>query len=306
LVDEWHCVWYSEKTARSHEKAVRDMQICKTELKRLMRLWFANTARLLFWQRDEAVRELETQLMSLFLEICGKEAYHSACMECLDATASAQTVADCSMLKLSSSGLTRENASFFDMRADSLKHYQISEQQTFDGDILFMDTAQAIIEGDPGALRLGALLNWLPMGKETSADAAIRYWTVLAYTGELFPMQALEYAYTKQGCTAEAALWRAVSEIFREADRRYTITIPADLAQSYDEKSCNVAQVILAVRRCCMDDNQELLPIPRILYAIDSEDDVYTKLENLYAPPEAYHSLLVRQSRKNTIRGFAP
>ena len=278
------------------------MQICKTELKRLMRLWFVNTARLLFWQRDEDMRELETQLMSLFLNICGQAAYHSACMECLDDTASAQTVADCAMLKLSSSGLTKENASFFDMRSDSLKHYQISEQQTFDADILLMDTAQAIIDGDPGALRLGALLYW----QQSEEQAAIRYWTVLAYTGELFAMQALEYAYTKMGHTEQAELWKAIREIFQEADRRYIITVPEDLARCYGEQACNIAQVILAVRRCCADDNQELLPIPRLLYAIDSDDNVYTKLENLYAPPETYHSLLVRQSRKSTIRGFAP
>lgn len=278
------------------------MQICKTEQKRLMRLWFANTARLLFWQRDEAMRELESQLMSLFLEICGKEAYHSACMECLDATASAQTVEDCAMLKLSSSGLTKENASFFDMRSDSLKHYQINEQQTFDADILLMDTAQAIIDGDPGALRLGALLHWQQPEEQA---AAIRYWTVLAYTGELFAMQALEYAYARMGRMEQAALWQAIREIFQEADRRYIITVPEELARRYGEQASNMAQVILAVRRCCADDNQELLPIPRLLYAIDSEDDVYTKLENLYAPPEAYHSLLVRQSKKSTIRGFA-
>ena len=281
------------------------MQICQTELKKLMRLWFSNTARLLFWQRDRDLRDLEVQLMSLFLEICGKEDYLDACMDCLDETASASTVADCAMLKLSSGVLSRENACFFDMRADSLKHYKITELQSFDADILFLDTAQAIIDGDPGALRLGALLNWLHVAKEASEEAAIRYWTVLAYTGEQFAMEALAYAYGKQGNQEEAVLWRGVQEICQEADRRYMITVPEELAQRFSDKVVSVAQVILAVRRRCADDNQELLPIPLLLYAIDSDDDVHTKLENLYAPPETYHTMLVRQNRgSHKIRGF--
>ena len=41
-----------------------------------------------------------------------------------------------------------------------------------------------------------------------------------------------------------------------------------------------LAQVILAVRRRCADDGQELLPIPLLQYAIDSREDVAVKLQN--------------------------
>lgn len=281
------------------------MEICQTERKRLMRLWFSNTARLLFWQRDSRMCQLERKLMTLFLEISVQEGYFDACMEALDMTASAQTVADCAMLKLTSGVLTQDNACYFDMRSDSLKHYSIGQLQSFDEDILCMDTAQAVIEGDPGALRLGALLNWLRIGQDASREAAVRYWTILAYTGEFFAMQALAYAYEQEGKPEEAALWKAVQEICREADRCYTITVPEQLWQRFGEKAGNVAQVILAVRRRCADDNQELLPIPLLMYAIDSDDDINTKLGNLYAPMETYHGMLVRQTKgKNTIRGF--
>ena len=281
------------------------MQICQTEWKKLMRLWFSNTGRLLFWQRDDRMRQLEDQLMALFLEISERGAYHDRCMEALDMTAAAQTVADCAMLKLTHNVLTGDNACFYDMRSDSLKHYDVREVQNFDLDILCMDTAQAVIDGDPGALRLAALLNWLQIGADSSRAAAIRYWSILAYTGEFFAMQALAYAYHLEGNEEEAALWQAVHEICLEADRRYTITVPEHLWQRCGEEAGNVAQVILAVRRRCADDNQELLPIPLLLYAIDSDDDVHTKLENLYAPPETYHSMLVRQTKgRNKIRGF--
>ena len=270
-----------------------------------MRIWFTNTSRLLFWQRDNYLRDLEVRLMNLFLEICGEENYHDACMECLDVTASAQTVADCAMLKLSNSVLTRDNAGFFDMRADSLKHYGINELQTFDADILCMDTDQAIIDGDPGALRLGALLHWLRIGDESNPDAALRYWTVWHIPENFFAMKALAYGYGKQGKREESALWDAIHEICWEADRRYTISVSEDLFERFGDEAGSTAQVILAVRRRCADDNQELLPIPLLLYAIDSDDDVNTKLQNLYAPPETYHTMLVRQSRgRNKICGF--
>ena len=85
-----------------------------------------------------------------------------------------------------------------------------------------------------------------------------------------------------------------------------TITVPLEYLEQCGEEAGNIAQVILAVRRRCADDEQELLPIPLLLYAIDSEDDVRTKLQNLYAPPETYHTMLVRQKcGKNKIRGFA-
>ena len=281
------------------------MEICQTERKRLMRLWFANTGRLLFWQRDSHMRQLEERLMALFLQINERSAYQDVCMEALDMTASAQTVADCAMLKLTNGVLTQDNASYFDMRSDSLKHYKIEELQSFDQDILCMDTAQAVIDGDPGALRLAALLHWLQIGQDTSRMAAIRYWTILAYTGEFFAMQALIFAYEQEGKPEERDLWKAVHEICREADRRYTITVPEEYWKTYGEKVGNVAQLILAVRRRCADDNQELLPIPLLMYVIDGDDDVNAKMANLYAQPDSYHRMLVRQSKgKTTIRGF--
>ena len=60
----------------------------------------------------------------------------------------------------------------------------------------------------------------------------------------------------------------------------------------------DTAQTILAVRRCCADDEKELLPIPLLQYAIDSPEDVMTKLHNLYAPPETYHAMLARQKKR--------
>ena len=125
----------------------------------------------------------------------------------------------------------------------------------------------------------------------------MRYWTVLAYTGDRLSMQALEYAYAQQGNSEKAALWQQVRNICLEADRQFTITVPGQFLETATQETLEVAQVVLAVRRRCADDEKELLPIPLLQYAMDSQDDVETKLRNLYASPDTYHAMLAYQTR---------
>lgn len=270
----------------------------RTQLKQLMRLYFTTTGRLLFWQEDADLNQIRQQILSLLLSILGKEEYREDCAHILECTAPLQTLEDCAMLKLSDTVIPRQQLSYYDMKADSLRLYQVRQTQSFDMDVLLMDNRQAVIDGDPGALRLGACLSWLGLDSRSSAEAALRYWTVLAYTGDYFAMQALEYAAVQRGAHADASLWRTVREIFEESDRQFTITVPERFLTEADPAAVNTAQVILAVRRRCADDGQELLPIPLLQYAIDSKEDVATKLQNLYAPPETYHTMLAKQSRR--------
>lgn len=192
------------------------------------------------------------------------------------------------------------------MKADNLKYYQVQETQVFDMDILLMDNRQAVIGGDPGGLRLAACLSWLGLDPESSPEVALRYWKVLAYTGDYFAMEALEYGYRQQGAADQAALWHTVRELFTEADRNFTITVPERYLESADKEAVNIAQVILAVRRRCADDGQENLPVLLLQYAIDSKDPVEVKLQNLYAPPQEYQNLLTgRKQRVTRPLGFA-
>ena len=199
-----------------------------------------------------------------------------------------------------------EASSFFDMKADNLKYYEIRETQVFDMDILLMDNRQAVIKGDPGGLRLAALLSWLGLDSDSGPETALRYWKVLAYTGDYFSMEALEYAYTQRGETEQAALWHTVREIFAEADRNFTITVPEYYAETADQEAVHTAQVILAVRRRCADDDTELLPVLLLQYAIDSKDELDVKVRNLYAPDQAIQNLLTSKKQRNTRPlGFA-
>lgn len=275
-------------------------------LKKIMRRYFINTARLLLWRENQALEDLERQILDLMLAVQGKGEYRDACLQVLADTESLQTLADCNMLKLSMGELSVEASSFFDMKADNLKYYQIQETQVFDMDILLMDNRQAVIEGDPGGLRLAACLSWLGLDPESSPEVALRYWKVLAYTGDYFAMEALEYACAQRGETAQSALWHTVREIFTEADRNFTITVPEHYLEIADKEAVNTAQVILAVRRRCADDGQENLPVLLLQYAIDSKDELEVKLQNLYAPPQEFQNLLTRnKQRKTRPLGFA-
>lgn len=269
------------------------------ELKLIMNCYFQSTGRLLFWQRDEAMQVLEDKILEFLLTVMGKIQYLESCKALLDEVAPMQTISDSAVLKLSDSLVDRNLVSYFDLKADALRRYEIAQNQMFDMDILLMDNRQSVIDGDPGALALGACLSWLGLDPESSPAAALRYWTVLAYTGDRFAMQALQYAYARQGDESNAQLWEQILQIFCETDRLFTITVPAHFLNELRQDAVDTAQVILAVRRKCADDNQELLPIPLLQYAIDSHEDVATKLQNLYAPPETYHTMLARQTHKD-------
>lgn len=275
-------------------------------LKKLMRRYFITTGRLLFWLGNPAKDDLEEKILDLMLAVQGKPEYKPACLGVLEQTRELQTLADCNVLKLSMGSLTVDQSSYFDMKADNLKYYEVTENQVFDMDILLMDNRQAVIDGDPGALRLAACLSWLGLDPESTPEAALRYWQVLAYTGDYFAMEALEYAYAQRGEGEKSDLWKQVREIFAEADRNFTITVPEHYLAEADKEAVNTAQVILAVRRRCADDGQEMLPVLLLQYAIDSREDVAVKLQNLYAPPEAYQAMLTHSTRR-TIRplGFA-
>lgn len=281
------------------------MELDRHLLKKIMRRYFINTARLLFWRNNGALDALERQILDLMLAVQGKTEYREACLQVLADTAQLQTLADCNVLKLSMGELSVEASSFFDMKADNLKYYEIQETQVFDMDILLMDNRQAVIEGDPGGLRLAACLSWLGLDSESSPDVALRYWKVLAYTGDYFAMEALEYAYAQRLEADQAAMWHRIREIFTEADRNFTITVPEHYLESADKEAVNTAQVILAVRRCCTDDGKERLPVLMLQYAIDSKDELDVKLQNL-APSQAFRNLMDgRKKQKTRPLGFA-
>lgn len=266
------------------------------ERKQLLSYYFNATGRLLYWQRSGAMKALESRILSLLLTVLGKTEHLEACEQILDEIAPMQTVSDSAALLMDDDLVRPELVSYYDLKSDALNRYKITSTQLFDMDILLMDNRKSVLDGDPGALSLGACMSWLGLDPESTPAAAIRYWTVLAYTGDRLAMTALHYAYTQQQDAENALLWQQILQIFDETERLFTITVPEHFFRECSQKAVDIAQVILAVRRKCADDEKELLPIPLLQYAIDSKEDVATKLQNLYAPPETYHTMLARQA----------
>ena len=279
--------------------------INQSELKQIMRYYFQTTGRLLFWQRNAGMEALENQILDLLLAILNKTEYRDACRKVLKDVASVQTASDCSVLKLSDSLVADDLVSYYDMKCDIIRKYKIQENLSFDMDIVLMDKRQWVIDGDPGALALGAWIGFLELDPAYGKTAAMRYWKVLAYTGDRLSMRALIYAYNQQGDEKMATYWQQVWEICREADHQFTITVPGEFLDKCDKEALETAQIILAVRRRCADDEKEPLPIPLLQYAMDSHDDVNVKLSNLKASPYAYYAMLADQTeREHKTVGF--
>ena len=98
-----------------------EMTLDRRLLKKIMRRYFINTARLLLWRRNEALDVLEQQILDLMLAVQERQEYRDACLQVLEDTAQLQTLSDCDVLKLSMGDLSVEASSFFDMKADNLK-----------------------------------------------------------------------------------------------------------------------------------------------------------------------------------------
>lgn len=279
------------------KKNEKTNQLNRSQLKDLMQLYFTTTGSLLCWKPDQDFQALEEQVLDLILAIHGKEEYRAACLEIIRETDSLQTVMDCTMLRLAEDVISKDKRHYFEMKAEALREYKVESPATFDLELMVMDNRQDVLEGEQGAIRLGAMLSWLGIDRKSSPEAAIRHWTLLAYTGDYFAMRALEYAFVHKGNRSRAAMWRTVREICEEADRQFTITVPTEYLRKNEGTATDTAQLILAVRSRCAGNEGKKLPIPMLQYVIESQEDLGEKLHNLYADPETYHILLVQQSR---------
>ena len=266
--------------------------------KRIMKAFFANSGRLVCCRPSEEVRELSDRILGLILDISGKPELGSACTRILRQTDIVQTVADCALLGADDLPVAEEQRIYLHMKARRLEHFEVQRQDCFDRTILTRDTLQTALRGDVDALRLCACLDWL----EGNRERAIRCWTILAYTGEQFTMEALEYACGRMENPAGAAMWKQVRQICQDADQQFSMSVPKDQS---DRNAAETAQLILAVRARCGEMQGSGLPMAMIQYAIDSSDDLRTKIRNLYQAAQPYTLMLADQrQREDKKYGF--
>lgn len=269
--------------------------------KMIMKAYYANAGRLACCRPSDASRQMSGQIMELVLDIFGRRDLVDRCMNILSVTDVLRTAMDCVLLGADELPVPEEYRCYLDMKARCLLEYEVQTPQSYDRTLLTRELLQAALCGDRNALRLSACMDWLSGNR----NRAVRCWMILAYTGERFAMQALEYAAGRMDDDKAAALWHQIRLICEETDVCFSLAVPKSGRDREERQAAETAQVILAVRTRCAELQSKLLSIAMIQYAIDSRDDLSTKVRNLYNAPEPYPVMLVNQYQQaNKKYGF--
>ena len=269
--------------------------------KKILKAYFENVGRLVCCRSCAASRELSREMIELLLDIFGRQELTDRCIEILNATEMLHTVMDCALLGAEGLPVPEEFRGYLDMKAQCLRKFDLHTPENFDRESLEQDAAQAAIRGNISAMRLSACMDWLSGNR----NRAIRCWTVLAYTGERFAMQALEYAFGQVTDESAIKLWQSVRKICDETDSRFSLAVPKAYFDGDEQLAAETAQIILIIRNRCAELQGKALPMAMIQYAIDSGDDFSRKVRNLCHAAEPYPVMLVNQRRQeNRKYGF--
>lgn len=262
--------------------------------KKTMRTFFEVCGRVICCRGDVACDEFVSEILELMLKISGRPELHTACMDIWQKTCALQTVADCTLLGAEKLPVADWYRCYLDMKARRLYAYDVQTVQTFDRELLMADNLREALAGDPSALSLQACYDWLTGQR----DRALRCWTILAYAGDSFALDALVYAF---GCMEDAEnqeRWQTARRLCKQADQLLTVTVPKAQGDEANRKGVEMAQVILAVRGRCAENNSKRLPMTMLQYVIDSADAPEQKIRNLYQPLEPYCAMITNERRR--------
>lgn len=269
--------------------------------KRIMKTFFANSGRLVCCRPTPQSGAQAAEILDLVLNVYGRQDLREVCSEVLERTTPLQTVADCGLLGAKELPVPEEFLAYLDMKAQYLREYDVQTVQHFDRQMLKEDTLRYALIGDSKALRFLACLDWL----DGNQERAVRCWTILAYIGDGFAMRALEYACENMDDSAAAEHWRNVRSLCEEADKKFSMTIPKAQQDGEAKKAAETAQMILAVRSRMAEHQGKGVPMAMVQYAIDSGDDLTSKMRNLYSTHEHYSVMLVKErSHEEKKYGF--
>lgn len=260
----------------------------------IMKAYFANTGRLVCVRQSMQSRELSAQILELMADIYGRRDLLGACTEIMEKTELLRTATDCTLLGADELPVAENLRCYLDMKARRVAEYELQTPETFDRELLAQNSRHAAAMGDRNGIALSAVLDWLDGNREM----ALRRWMVLAYAGNRFAMQALEYAGAQLGDAEAAGRWKMIRKIFNETESRFSLMVDPALYEGETRHAAETAQIILAVRNRCAELQAKHLPLAMIQYAVDSTDPLSTKLRNLYNTGEPYCVMLVKQARK--------
>ena len=272
------------------------------EIKQIMDAFFANTAPL-FCCRPSCARDaLSEQILNFVLDVFDAKCYEEICRQIADATNAMQHLADGQLLHLKDLAIPGDLVCFFDMKASCLQQPSLPKTMALDVGMLQATVRQAGMTGHAWAIRTGACLNWFENDPWCARENALRMWKLLAFSGDLFAMRALEYGLRAQGDPKQAAMWKDVHRFCETANNQFLTILPASLTAATSKEAAELAQLIISIRNRLYTDNGRL-PLSMLQYAAESRDTLQQKTRTLCAEHDKFLLKLV-QEQKSDSRQF--
>ena len=283
-------------------KNERNEILQSAEIKHLMHTFFTLAAPVFYCRPGPEREAISQQLLELVLSVCQGQAHGETCRQLVADTDLMHSAADRILLRLEELPVSRELLSYYDMKAACLEQPGLSQSNIVDIQLLPETLRQSGINGLAWAIRTGACMNYLEADPWCNRENAIRMWKTLAFSGDVFAMRALEYAFTQAQQPQQAALWQQTRQLCENAAKQFLTVIPATMAVTVSGEAAEQAQLILSIRAVLRQTNG-YLPLPMLQYAAESADPLQQKLHNLCAGQDGFQLRLV-QERKNEGRQF--
>ena len=272
------------------------------QVKRIMHSFFTNAAPLFCCRANSRRDAICEGLLALVLEVCGGTQYAETCRYIISQTNALQNAADWPLLYAEELSIAPELLCYFDRKAECLRQPGLDAVGTMDAEMLPDTVRQSGFDGYAWALRTGACLNWIEADPWCSRENALRMWKILAFSGDLFAMSALEYGLSVTGHEAKAQVWQQTRQICEAAGKQFLTILPADMTAQVSKEASETAQLILSMRSVLRNGNGRL-PLSVLQYAAESRDSMAQKLHNLCTGQEGFQLRLI-QEQKNDGRQF--
>ena len=272
------------------------------QVKRIMQSFFTNAAPLFCCRANSRRDALCEDLLTLVLEVSGGAQHADTCRYIISQTNALQNAADWPLLYAEELSIAPELLCYFDRKAECLRQPGLDTVGTMDAEMLPDTVRQAGSDGYAWAIRTGACLNWMEADPWCSRENALRMWKILAFSGDLFAMAALEYGLRITGHEAQAQVWQQTRQICEAAGKQFLTILPADMAAQVSKEASEVAQLILSMRGV-LRGSKGCLPMSVLQYAAESRDSMAQKLHTLCTGQDGFQLRLI-QEQKNDGRQF--
>ncbi len=269
----------------------------KKDYKYIMAEFYETMYNVLPYEWSTSNEEFSKEVLNLLLLISGQVDSKEQCFELLCQASNLQTITDRNILSWNLGEISNSEKIVFDLKSTVLKKKDVHTLSTFDIDIILKSIENDITLGSKYACKLFACMNWLGLGVEKNQKNAISIWETLAYSGDDFSMQALNYAYSELQDKEKAQVWHEVHEILNINKDSLCPIIEENYYETSSEEAIKKAELILCIINSNRNNEKKGLNLSQLYYAINSQDTQDNKIINLCDPQTNYYLLLLREKR---------